>query len=98
MTWLEEYNTEKKRINDTIDFLLKTNGVEDLKKRFFKDFGCLNGLGEDSMAEFMLARNFHARIAKLNPELHDEHETTRGRCYHVVSCKCGYSEECDSGD
>ena len=96
MTWLEEHKAKQKKINDELDLLLKENGEEVLKKRFFKRFGCINGLGEASMAELMLARNFHARIKELEPELHDERETTPSNCYHVTSCKCGYNEECDS--
>lgn len=97
--WREEYEAEQKRLNHEIDEMLTTDCTpEDLDKRFFKNFGCINFQSKEFFHELGLARIWHARQMKLCPEKHELHNTEPYRCYHQTSCSCGYSEACDSSD
>lgn len=98
MGWREEQEERNRKIGAELYTLVKSEAEEDLNKRFFKNFGCINFRSEEFFHELFLARAYHAHHAKLHPELHDLHETTPYSCYHVTKCKCGFREECDSGD
>jgi len=89
---------EKKAIEEEMNTLIIHYPQEDLEKRFFKNFGCINSKSNDEMHELKLAREFHERHKKLHPECHDEHEYEKWRCYHVTTCKCGFEEAADSSD
>ena len=97
--WREEYEAEQKRLNHELDEMLATDCTpEDLDKRFFKNFGCINFRSEEFFHELKLARIWHERQAKLFPEKHQVSNYDKWRCYHVTECTCGFSEACDSSD
>lgn len=90
----------EKAIEDEVTSLMNTTSAEDLKKRFLRNFGCINFKGNDFYYELTLARAYHARLCN-DPAHKDEHKHFSYepyRCYHVTGCSCGFQEECDSGD
>lgn len=94
----EEYEERQKKLIAEVDKLIEDCSMEDLEKRFFKNFGCINFRSDEFFHELNLARVFHRFHARLHPELHNLHEETPYNCYHVTKCKCGFCEEYDSGD
>lgn len=87
-------------IEDEVTSLMNTTSAEDLKKRFLRNFGCINFQGTEFSYELALARAYHARLCN-DPAHKDEHKPFSRepyRCYHVTGCSCGFQEECDSGD
>lgn len=84
--------------NKELEELIDTCNIEDLKKRFFKDFGCINFKSDEFFHELNLARAFHEWDMKINPKDHKISKYYRYRCYHVIECSCGFSEACDSSD
>lgn len=89
---------KKKAIDKELDDLIATYSPHELEVRFFKNFGCINFKTDEDMYELKLARAYHDFHKKWQPELHDEHEYEKWRCYHVTTCKCGFEEACDSSD
>lgn len=98
MGWREEQEAKQKKIKNELDTLMIHYTQEELEKRFLKRFGCINFRNEDFYHELELAREFHKRHQELHPEMHEIHEYDKYRCYHVIECKCGFNEECDSSD
>lgn len=94
MGWVQISNL----INDEIDRLMATCSEEELDKRFLKHFGCINFKGEEFGKELYLAREYHKRHMAAHPALHDFKRYNKWSCYEVCECKCGFNEECDSGD
>ena len=71
---------------------------QQLDDRFLKNFGCINFKSDDFIHELDLAREYHRQLIEKYP---NEHRLTLHqpyRCYTVTSCKCGFSEACDSSD
>lgn len=85
-------------LSNELSELLDTNNTEDLKQRFFKDFGCINFKSDEFMHELELAREYHEWDMKINPKDHKISKYDRFRCYHIIECTCGFSEACDSSD
>jgi hypothetical protein len=81
-----------------VDRLMATCSEEELDKRFLKHFGCINFQPEDFGKELYLAREYHKRHMAAHPGMHDFKVYDKWRCYEVRECKCGFNEECDSGD
>ena len=81
-----------------LDELKLSSTEEELNRRFFKNFGCINFISGEAQHEFDLAQMYHKYWEKLIPEFHDTHEEEPMRCYHVTKCKCGFSWACDSSD
>jgi len=98
MGWREEYEERQKKLIAEVDALWENGGEEQLAKRFFKNFGCINFVPADVEHELGLARTFHDFHKKLHPEMHQMTETEPYRCYHVSRCKCGFCTACDSSD
>ena len=92
------YEERLQKLQNETNELIKTVPEEELVKRFFKNFGCINFQGEDFCHELGLARCFHKYHMEKYPALHDLKEYEKYRCYHVTTCKCGYEEACDSSD
>lgn len=87
-------------IEDEVTSLMNTMSVEDLKKRFLRNFGCINFKGTEFCYELALARAYHDRLCN-DPAHKDEHQRFSRepyRCYTITGCSCGYSEACDSSD
>lgn len=87
-------------IEDEVTSLMNTTSAEDLKKRFLRNFGCINFQSTEFRYELALARAYHARLCN-DPAHKDEHKRfsyDRYSCYHVTGCSCGFQEECDSSD
>ena len=87
-----------KIVKDEVDKLMAACPEEELNKRFLKHFGCINFKPEEFGKELYLAREYHKRHMAAHPEMHDFKVYDRWRCYEVRECKCGFNEECDSGD
>ena len=81
-----------------LDELKLSSTEEELNRRFFKNFGCINFMSDEFYHELSLARLWHEEQMKLHPEQHKLESTEPYRCYHVTQCKCGYKEACDSSD
>ena len=96
----EEYNEAQRKLSNELDQLEASTPEEDLAKRFFKNFGCINFRDDEFFHELNLARMFHARHMKRHPEAHPGGivETTPYTCYHQFTCACGFKEAYDSGD
>lgn len=92
------YEERQKKIRDEVTALARTMKKADLEKRFLRSFGCINFKDEAFEHELALAREYHRRHKKVFPELHDEHVEHPYRNYDKTVCKCGFSEECDTGD
>ena len=71
---------------------------EDLNRRFFKNFGCINFQSKEFYHELGLARLWHDEQMKLHPEKHAVTSNEPFRCYHETACTCGFKEACDSSD
>ena len=87
-------------IEDEVTSLMNTTSAEDLKKRFLRNFGCINFQGTEFCYELALARAYHTRLCN-DPAHKDEHKWFSRepyRCYYVTGCSCGFQEECDSSD
>ena len=89
---------DKVQLKLELDELKLKNSEEDLNKRFFKKFGCINFQSDEFFHELNLARLWHEEQMKLHPEQHNLIFEEPYRCYHVTKCQCGYSEACDSSD
>lgn len=87
-----------KIVKDEVDRLMTTCPEGELNKRFLKHFGCINFKGEEFTKELCLAREYHKRHMSAHPEMHDYRVYDWRRNYEVCECKCGFNEECDSGD
>ena len=98
MGWREEYEAKQRKIETEVRNLMAVERLEDLDKRFFKDFDCINFIDEEKQHEFDLACQYHTIREAAEPGLHDTHEEEPMRCYHVTKCKCGFSWACDSSD
>ena len=98
MGYREEYEVKKRKIEAEVSHLMEVEKLEDLDKRFFKNFGCINFIDEEKQHEFDLACQYHTIREAAEPGLHDYHEKEPMRCYHVTTCKCGFSWACDSSD
>ena len=98
MGWKEEYEAKQRKIEAEVSHLMAVEKLEDLDKRFFKNFGCVNFIDEEKQHEFDLASKYHEIREAAEPGLHDTHEEEPMRCYHVTKCKCGFSWACDSSD
>ena len=98
MGWREEYEAKQRKIETEVRNLMAVERLEDLDKRFFKDFDCINFIDEEKRHEFDLASKYHKIREAAEPGLHDTHEEEPMRCYHVTTCKCGFSWACDSSD
>ena len=98
MSWKEEYEAKQRKIETEVRNLMAAERLEDLDKRFFKDFDCINFINEEKQHEFDLACKYHEIREAAEPRLHDCHEKETMRCYHVTKCKCGFSWACDSSD
>ena len=98
MGWREEYEAKQRKIETEVRNLIAVESLEDLDKRFFKNFGCINFISEEVQHEFDLASKYHEIREAAEPGLHDCHEKEPMRCYHVTTCKCGFSWACDSSD
>ena len=81
-----------------LDELKRSSTEEELNRRFFKNFGCINFMSDEFYHELNLARLWHEEQMKLHPEQHKLESSEPYRCYHVTQCKCGYKEACDSSD
>lgn len=93
-----EQEERQRKIEAELDELERTTSEDDLKKRFFKDFGCINFQSDEFFHELNLARRYHARQEKKHPKEHRLEFTEPFRCYHQTKCTCGYAEACDSSD
>ena len=89
---------QRKVLGAEIAELAKACTPEDLDKRFFKDFGCINFRDDEFFHELGLARRWHAMQQAAHPGQHELKQYDKWRCYHVTECKCGFSEACDSSD
>ena len=98
MSWREEYEAKQRKIETEVRNLMAVERLEDLDKRFFKDFDCINFIDEEVRHEFNLACQYHTIREAAEPGFHDTHEEEPMRCYHVTKCKCGFSWACDSSD
>ena len=98
MGYREEYEAKQRKIETEVRNLMAVESLEDLNKQFFKNFGCINFIDEEKQHEFDLACQYHTIREAAEPGLHDTHEEEPMRCYHVTTCKCGFSWACDSGD
>ena len=98
MSWKEKYEAKQRKIETEVRNLMAVERLEDLDKRFFKDFDCINFIDEEKQHEFDLACQYHTIREAAEPGLHDTHEEEPMRCYHVTKCKCGFSWACDSSD
>ena len=98
MGWKEECEAKQRKIEAEVSQLMAVEKLEDLDKRFFKNFGCVNFIDEEKQHEFDLASKYHEIREAAEPGLHDTHEEEPMRCYHVTTCKCGFSWACDSSD
>lgn len=98
MGWREEQEERDRKIKAELYTLVKGEAEEDLNKRFFKNFGCINFRSDEFFHELALARAYHAHHAMLHPDLHAMETTHPYRCYTVCKCKCGFQEEVDSSD
>lgn len=87
-----------RKLDEELEKLKQTVSEEELCKRFFKDFGCINFASDEFIHELSLARRYHAYHLAKHPEAHEMRDYERYRCYHVSECKCGFSEACDSSD
>lgn len=87
-----------KTVSDEVDRLMATCSEDELAKRFFKHFGCINFKDEKFTKELYLAREFHKRHMAAHPAQHDLRCYDKWRCYEVTECTCGFNEECDSSD
>ena len=98
MGYREEYEAKQRKVETEVRNLMAVESLEDLNKQFFKNFGCINFIDEEKQHEFDLACQYHTIREAAEPGLHDTHEEEPMRCYHVTTCKCGFSWACDSGD
>ena len=98
MGWKEEYEAKQRKIEDEVRHLMAVEKLEDLDKRFLRNFGCINFISDKPSHELELAREYHRLMKAAYPKDHDEHEEEPMRCYHVTTCKCGFSWACDSSD
>lgn len=95
---MKQYEEEQRKLKAELEQLLVSEPLDVLKKRFCRNFGCINFCSDEFAHELRLARLFHGVITKADPDAHKLTETEPYRCYHKTSCRCGFSEACDSGD
>ena len=55
MGYREEYEAKQHKIETEVRNLMAVEKLEDLDKRFFKNFGCINFISEEVQHEFDLA-------------------------------------------
>lgn len=96
--WKAKYEEEQRKLVAELDELIKSNKPEDLDKRFFKDFGCINFKDAAFCHELGLARLWHSMRHAAHPSQHEMRSYDRWTCYHVTECTCGFAEACDSSD
>lgn len=95
----EEQEAREAALREEMDGLVsEAGGLSALEARFLKDYGCVNFIGAEREREFALSREFHRRHSEAHPALHECVESEPYRCYHRVSCRCGWGWACDSSD
>ena len=68
------------------------------EKEAFIGWGTLNGFGREKSAAFCEAQRLHDEAKKENPLAHVTKNGTSYRCFHTVSCSCGFNYSYDSSD
>ena len=64
--------------------------TDEVRKEWFKNYGCMNGWSEETTFLHSVASHLHERDVKDHPELHEMKRYNRWRCYEVNACKCGF--------
>lgn len=96
--WRERQAKREEFVSGIVDELLETHTMEELAAEWFKDYGCMNGWGSETSAEYAIACGIHDRDIKEHPENHKSYSREPYRCYHVSGCSCGLVSSCDSSD
>ena len=97
-SWRLEYEELQRRLKSEIDELKAHHTKEELDKRFFINFGCINFCSVERGHEIALALIYHSMRMAENPSAHKITDSEPYSCYHLTKCTCGYSEACDSSD
>lgn len=109
--WYEEYlrkvkimQERQKKQEEELLTVIGQNGenlTDEIRKKYFHNYGCRNSWGEETYDEFNLGCLVHRLDAKLHPENHEwlkcwDANPMRG--FHHDKCKCGFEHSCDSSD
>lgn len=102
MDWRAKYEAQMKADEAEVKKLMAdpANTPEVLKKRFLRNFGCINFKSDEWMHELELARAYHRILIRLPEEAgkHKSFSREPYRCYCETGCSCGFCEACDSSD
>lgn len=96
--WQKKYEEKCKRLDAELDKLQAAKSKDELDKRFLKDFSCINFIDDKAQHEFDLAKRYHERAEKAEPNAHECRTRETFRSYEETKCPCGFAFAVDSSD
>lgn len=77
-------NTDDIEFRQHIQWIMATEAFDDIKRKYFHDYGSIKALSDDMLYEFEIAYELHNECMKLFQTQHDFNIKTK-------TCKCGFS-------
>lgn len=96
--WEKKHEEQSKKLDAELDALQAAKSKEELDKRFLKNFSCINFIDDKAQHEFDLAKRYHERAEKAEPNAHSCRTRETFRNYEETKCPCGFAFAIDSSD
>lgn len=78
--------------------VLDSTPREEIQKKWFKNYGTMNGWGWEQHFDYRVAYLLHEWDNDRNPQFHHKRVVDTGRGWHETTCSCGFGWSCDSDD
>ena len=85
-SWRQEYEERQRALESEVNELKAHYTKDELDKRFFINFGCINFCSEERGHEIALARIYHFMCMAENPSAHKITDSEAYSCYHLTKC------------